>query len=65
MKIREILGRGVPTISFEVFPPKTAENYDSVKEAALEIAGLQPSFMSVTYGAGGGTSNIRWTSPRR
>ena len=42
MKIREILGRGVPTISFEVFPPKTAENYDSVKEAALEIAGLQP-----------------------
>lgn len=56
MKIREILGRGVPTISFEVFPPKTAENYDSVKEAALEIAGLQPSFMSVTYGAGGGTS---------
>ena len=56
MKIRDILGRGVPTISFEVFPPKTAENYESVKEAAVTIAGLNPAFMSVTYGAGGGTS---------
>lgn len=56
MKIRDILGQGKPTISFEVFPPKTAENYESVKTAALEIARLQPAFMSVTYGAGGGTS---------
>ena len=56
MKIRDILGQGRPTISFEVFPPKTAENYESVKAAALEIARLKPAFMSVTYGAGGGTS---------
>ena len=56
MKIRDILGQGRPTISFEVFPPKTAENYEAVKEAALEIAALKPAFMSVTYGAGGGTS---------
>ena len=56
MKIKEILGRGEPTISFEVFPPKTADNYESVKKAALEIAQLKPAFMSVTYGAGGGTS---------
>ena len=56
MKIKDILGQGRPTISFEVFPPKTAENYESVKAAALEIARLKPAFMSVTYGAGGGTS---------
>ena len=41
MKIRDILGQGRPTISFEVFPPKTAENYEAVKEAALEIAALK------------------------
>lgn len=56
MKIRDILAQGKPTLSFEVFPPKTAENYESVEKAAREIAGLHPSFMSVTYGAGGGTS---------
>lgn len=56
MKIRDILAQGKPTLSFEVFPPKTAENYESIEKAAREIAGLHPSFMSVTYGAGGGTS---------
>lgn len=43
-------------MSFEVFPPKTSNTYDSVKSATEEIAKLSPSFMSVTYGAGGGTS---------
>lgn len=56
MKIRDILAAGEPTLSFEVFPPKTEDKYESVEKAALEIAKLQPSFMSVTYGAGGGTS---------
>ena len=56
MKIRDILAEGKPTLSFEVFPPKTADNYRSVEEAALEIAKIGPAFMSVTYGAGGGTS---------
>ncbi len=56
MKIRDILAEGKPTLSFEVFPPKTADNYKSVEAAALEIAGIDPAFMSVTYGAGGGTS---------
>lgn len=56
MKIRDILAEGKPTLSFEVFPPKTAGNYESVEKAALEIAGVHPAFMSVTYGAGGGTS---------
>ncbi len=56
MKIKDILGKGQPTLSFEVFPPKEESNFDSVEKAALEIAKLEPAFMSVTYGAGGGTS---------
>lgn len=56
MKIRDILSQGQPTLSFEVFPPKTEDKYESVEHAAMEIAKLRPAFMSVTYGAGGGTS---------
>lgn len=56
MKIKDILGQGKPTLSFEVFPPKTEDKYETVEEAAVEIARLSPAFMSVTYGAGGGTS---------
>lgn len=56
MKIREILEQGRPTLSFEVFPPKTEDKYETVEQAAKEIARLSPDFMSVTYGAGGGTS---------
>ncbi len=56
MKLTEILEKGTPHLSFEVFPPKTTTAFDSVKLATEEIAKLKPSFMSVTYGAGGGTS---------
>ncbi len=56
MKITEILQKGTFSLSFEVFPPKTETAFDSVKVATEEIAQLHPSFMSVTYGAGGGTS---------
>lgn len=56
MKIRDILNQDKPSLSFEVFPPKTEDKYESVERAALEIAKLNPAFMSVTYGAGGGTS---------
>ena len=56
MKISEIFNNGKLTLSFEVFPPKTDSNFDSVKHATEEIAKLRPLFMSVTYGAGGGTS---------
>ena len=56
MKIRDILAKNEPTLSFEVFPPKTEDKYESVEMAASEIAKLNPAFMSVTYGAGGGTS---------
>ena len=44
------------SLSFEVFPPKTDSSFESVKFATEEIAKLRPSFMSVTYGAGGSTS---------
>ena len=56
MKITDIINSEKPSLSFEVFPPKTSDNYDSVRFAVDEIADLKPSFMSVTYGAGGGTS---------
>lgn len=55
MKITDVLSDRL-TISFEVFPPKTESSFDSVKTATAEIARLRPAFMSVTYGAGGGTS---------
>lgn len=56
MKIRDILRSETPHISFEVFPPKTDAGFDSVMRATEEIAALHPSYISVTYGAGGGTS---------
>lgn len=56
MKIVDILNDGKMSLSFEVFPPKKEATFDSVKNAIDEITALNPSFMSVTYGAGGGTS---------
>lgn len=56
MKIIDLLNTEKPTLSFEVFPPKTSDKAESVFDAAMQIAALRPSFMSVTYGAGGGTS---------
>lgn len=56
MKIIDIITQKKLSLSFEVFPPKTETGFESVKNATEEIAKLHPSFMSVTYGAGGGTS---------
>ena len=56
MRISDLLEGDGLSLSFEVFPPKQAENYDAVSHAAMEIAALRPGFMSVTYGAGGGAS---------
>ena len=56
MKLTEIFQNKKFALSFEVFPPKTDDVYDSVKTSTEEIAKLSPAFMSVTYGAGGGTS---------
>lgn len=56
MKITEIINGSKPSLSFEVFPPKTTDKYESVSNSVKEIAALNPSYISVTYGAGGGTS---------
>ncbi len=55
MKIVDIIESDKVTLSFEVFPPKTSGQYDEVSKAAMEIASLNPDYMSVTYGAGGST----------
>lgn len=55
MRISELLKREGVTFSLEVFPPKTSDKYEETAAAAREIARLRPDFMSVTYGAGGGT----------
>jgi methylenetetrahydrofolate reductase (NADPH) len=56
MRITDIIGSAKPTLSFEVFPPKTTDKFETVLEATHKIADLSPSYVSVTYGAGGGTS---------
>ena len=56
MKLTNLFNNDKLSLSFEVFPPKTDTAFESVKHATEEIAKLRPSFMSVTYGAGGGTS---------
>ncbi len=56
MKLSKLFSSDKLSLSFEVFPPKTDSAFESVKTATEEIAKLKPSFMSVTYGAGGGTS---------
>lgn len=57
MKITEVLKSKKAVLSFEVFPPKTITKYESVLNAVKGIAEINPDFISVTYGAGGGTSD--------
>ncbi|NCB28703.1 MAG: methylenetetrahydrofolate reductase [NAD(P)H] [Clostridia bacterium] len=56
MKIIDILKQDRVTLSLEAFPPKTDSAFDTVINAVDRMSGLRPDFMSVTYGAGGGTS---------
>ena len=56
MKISDILGKGRPTVSFEIFPPKKDAPFEPVKAAVERLARQRPAFMSVTYGASGGAS---------
>ena len=53
--IRELLALGEPVFSFEFFPPKTDEGERSLWQALRQLEGLRPSFVSITYGAGGST----------
>lgn len=56
MKISEQLKNKVRTTSFEVFPPKNDAAYAPVEAAIDSLSSFRPDFISVTYGAGGGTS---------
>jgi methylenetetrahydrofolate reductase (NADPH) len=55
MRIDEILVAGRPVFSFEFFPPKTEAGERNLYAALAELKTLEPSFVSVTYGAGGST----------
>ncbi len=61
MKLSNILENEKITISFEVFPPKSDADFESVRDAAYRVAALQPNYMSVTYGAGGSTAENTFT----
>tara|TARA_B100000927_G_scaffold262867_1_gene234052 strand:+ start:240 stop:1151 length:912 start_codon:yes stop_codon:yes gene_type:complete len=56
--ISEILSQGNPSISFEFFPPKSAEASDRLFSTIHDLKQLNPSFVSVTYGAGGSTRDL-------
>ena len=56
MKLTEHFEKKKLSLSFEVFPPKTDSSFETVIHATEAMALLHPAFMSVTYGAGGGTS---------
>ncbi len=55
MRIDELLAEEEPVFSFEFFPPKTEQGEQNLYTALSELRTLEPSFVSVTYGAGGST----------
>jgi methylenetetrahydrofolate reductase (NADPH) len=55
MRIAERYRRGLPVFSFEFFPPKTDRGYEALYRTVEELKGLNPDFVSVTWGAGGST----------
>jgi len=55
MRIDKLLGRGEPTISFEFFPPKNEAGFAALYQTVEDLKPLDPSYVSVTYGAGGST----------
>ncbi len=58
MRIRELLNNGRPSFSFEFFPPKTEQARINLRETILELRELKPTYVSVTYGAGGSTRDL-------
>ena len=55
MQIKDLLARGQPTFSFEFYPPKTEEAARQLEQTIADLHQLKPTFVSVTYGAGGST----------
>lgn len=58
MHIRDILSDSKPSLSFEFFPPRSAASWEELYQTIRELESLRPSFVSVTYGAGGGTREL-------
>jgi methylenetetrahydrofolate reductase (NADPH) len=61
MRIDERLASGAPSFSFEFFPPRTEEGERNLEHALAELSRLDPTFVSVTYGAGGSAAQQRKT----
>lgn len=61
-RIRDLYGKGQFGLSIEIFPPKSAEGDESLRQTLRELVCFQPSFISCTYGAGGSTSKrtVEW-----
>src|SRR5258705_10491971 len=55
MRIDRLFGLGLPTLSFEFFPPKNEAGFSQLYRTIDELHPLRPSYVSVTYGAGGST----------
>ena len=55
MKIKDLFGGPGPVVSFEFFPPKTQEGTETLYKTVADLQACRPSFVSVTYGAGGST----------
>jgi methylenetetrahydrofolate reductase (NADPH) len=55
MRIDELFGTGRPTVSFEFFPPKTDAGFTQLFDTIDQLKAIQPSYVTVTYGAGGST----------
>ena len=58
MNFSEIFSNKKPVISLEFFPPKKKEDLGSTKALIERLSKLKPDFMTVTYGAGGGTRDL-------
>ena len=58
MRIRDRLASGQPTVSFEFFPPKTAAGVEALFATIADLREFAPTFVSVTYGAGGSTRDL-------
>lgn len=58
MHIKDILATRRPSLSFEFFPPRAEAAWEDLYHTISELQPLQPSFVSVTYGAGGGTREL-------
>jgi len=65
MKIIDLLGRGAPAFSFEFFPPKGEAGMATLFETLADLRDYRPSYVSVTYGAGGSTRELTVELVRR